>query len=195
MPPRTIFPRNAVIEAGFQVLRRRGLAHLTARNVAGRLRASVAPVYRWFPSMKAFEAEVMGKATALLLEYAARPYTEMRFLDMGVGIATFAREEPGLFRALFLERNDFKHVIDEILASLCEQMREDAHFVDMPAKERLALLTKMWMFTLGLATLICVGLEEDTSDEFIAATLRGVGTVVSREAIAEFERRREEGGG
>ena len=195
MPPRTVCSKDAVIEAGFDVLRRQGLKQLTARNVAERLGASVAPVYRWFPSMEAFEGELVERVTGLLLEYAGRAYTELRFLDMGVGIARFAREEPGLFRAMFLERSDFKHLIDEILASLCEQMREDEMFADMPDGERMALLTKMWVYTHGLASLICVGVLDEDDDDFIIASLRGVGTPVSREAIADFERRHGAAGG
>jgi AcrR family transcriptional regulator len=191
MPPRTVFSREAVVAAGYEVLREGGLKRLTARGVAKRLQASVAPVYQWFPSMAALQSEVVGTVKDVLLEYTARPYTDIRFLNMGVGIARFAREEPALFRAMFLERNDFKGVIDEILASLCERMREDPPFTDMPEAERMALLTKMWVYTHGLAALICVGVLEDTSDAFIISSLRSVGSVVSRAAIAEFERGRQ----
>lgn len=192
MPPKTVFSREAVVEAGLAAMREQGLKGLTARHVARRLHASVAPVYHWFPSMDALQAEVVERVKARMLEYAARPYTELRFLNMGVGITIFAREEPGLFRAMFLERNDFKPVIDEFLTSLCGRMREDAPFADMPEPDRMALLTKMWIYTHGLAALIAVGVLDDDSDAFIIESLRSVGQVVSSAALADCERRPEQ---
>jgi len=195
MPPKTVFSRDAVLEAGFQVLRKRGLQGLTSRNVARELDASVMPVYSSFGSMRQFVNAVIGKARDLMLEYASRPHTDMVFLNMGVGIAKFARDEPAFFRAMFLERGDFKGIIDEFLATLCDGMRQDPMFAEMPHEARMALLMKMWVYTHGLASLICVGVVDDTSDAFIVSSLRGVGRIVSGAALAEHRGERAESGG
>lgn len=188
MPPKTVFSKEAIVEAGFQVLRKSGLKGLTARNLARQLKSSIMPVYSSFGSMQEFEKEVVGRGKALLLQYAAKAYTELLFLNMGVGIAKFARDEPALYRAMFLERADFKPIIEELLADLCENMRKDPKFADMPKRERMALLRTMWIFTHGLATLICVGVSEITSDEQIVAALGKTGKIV---ACAALEAHRE----
>ena len=185
MPPRKQFPSDAVVEAGFQVLRKKGSKGLTSRNVARRLKASSMPVYSSFGSMRKFETAVIGKVRDLLLEYTSRPYTELLFLNMGVGLATFARDEPTLYRAMFLERGDFREIIDELLATLCDRLGDDPKFSDMPHDNRMALLTKMWIYTHGLSALICVGVMEDTSDAFIISSLRAVGKPVSLAALEE----------
>ena len=195
MPPKTVFSRESVVEAGFQVLREKGLKGLTSRSVARKLGSSAMPVYSIFGSMRNFENAVIAKVKNLLLEYTSRPYTEMAFLNMGVGTAIFARDEPALYRAMFLERNDFKAAIDELLEDLCEGMRKDPKIADMPRKHRMALLNKMWIFTHGLSALICVGVEDDTSDAYIISSLRGVGRPVSLAALADFKEERENAGG
>lgn len=194
MPPKTVFSSDAVMEAGFQVLRKKGLKGLTSRNVARKLGASSMPVYSSFGSMRKFENAVIGKVRDLMLEYTSRPYTEMVFLNMGVGMACFARDEPALYRAMFLERNDFRNVIEELLEALCDRLGEDGKLSGMPRGNRMALLRKMWVYTHGLSALICVGVVDDTSDEFIISSLRGVGRPVSLAALAELSELQEERG-
>lgn len=185
MPPRKQFSSDSVVEAGFQVLRKKGLKGLTSRNVARKLKASSMPVYSSFGSMRNFENAVIGKVKDLMLEYTSRPYTELPFLNMGVGMATFARDEPALYRAMFLERSDFRGVVDELLATLCDRLRDDARFSDISRDKRMALLNRMWIYTHGLSALICVGVMEETSDAFIISSLRAVSRPVSLAALAE----------
>lgn len=190
MPPRTRFDREAVLAAAMDEVRAAGPEGLTARGVARRLGASIAPVYRAFDSMEALEEALRLRTLELLLACTERPVTELAFLNMGVGIAVFAREEPQLFRLLFLTGGRIKANIDWLAERLCEDMRKDAVFRDWPRDERMALLTKMWTYTHGLASLICLGGAEDDSDAFIIEALRAVGRVVSEAAVADYEARR-----
>jgi len=185
MPPKTVFTREDVIQAAFDVVEYQGMQGLTVRKVARELKSSTAPVYSNFESMGELEREVVRRAKDLLLSYTRRPYTERVFLNMGTGYAIFAREHSKLFSAIFLERGDFKYIIDEFLNSLGKEMINDTRFTAMSAERRDALLVKMWIFTHGLATLICVGLSEDSSDEYIITTLMAVGSAVIGAALAQ----------
>ncbi|MEE9553480.1 MAG: TetR/AcrR family transcriptional regulator [candidate division Zixibacteria bacterium] len=185
MPPKTVFTKNDVIEAAFEIVQRQGMQALTARKVALELKSSTAPVYSNFESIKGLEREVIKKAKDLLLDYTKRPYTERVFLNMGTGCAIFAREHRKLFSAIFLERDDFRDIIDEFLESLRKEMVKDKRFTAMSPDRRDALLLKMWIFTHGLSTLICVGLSKDESNEYIINTLLAVGTAVIGAAMAQ----------
>jgi len=185
MPPKTVFSRDDVINTAFRVVQEKGIQSLTAREVAKRLKSSTAPVYSNFESMKLLEREVIKKARDLLMDYMIRPHTEMVFLNMGVGYAKFAREHCPLFRALYLEKSDHKDILDELENSLRMRMREDTRFTELSDPERFSLLDKMWTFTHGMATMICVGLSEDTSDEYIINTLRDVGSAVIGAALTK----------
>ncbi|MEE8434611.1 MAG: TetR family transcriptional regulator [bacterium] len=185
MPPPTRYTKESVLSTAFDLVRGKGLGGLTVRHVAKKLGSSTAPVYSAFGSMDELEREVVSRAHRQLLEHTSRSYTEMVFLNMGVGICVFAREEPWLFRALFLEGVHIKDNIKKLLDTLVKEMRRDPGLAEMPRKARMTLLTKMWTYTHGLAIMICLGVAEDSGDEFIIQSLSSVGRVVIEAALGE----------
>ena len=105
MPPKAKFSKEEIVQAAFNIVQQKGLPALTARRVARNLKSSTAPVYSYFQSMNQLEREVIAEAVDMLHQYTLRPYTDRVFLNMGTGIAIFARDQSNLFRALFLEKN------------------------------------------------------------------------------------------
>ena len=185
MPPKITYKKEDVIQAAFKIVQGQGLTGLSARKVAEKLKSSTAPVYSHFRSMGELEKEVIKKTKDLLFDYATRPYTDRVFLNMETGIVLFARDQNELFRALFLERRVFKDVLLDFEKSLREKMAQEARFAKLSAEDRDNLLTKMWIFTHGLAALVCVGLIEDSSQEHIINTLSAVGSLVIDDALEE----------
>jgi AcrR family transcriptional regulator len=178
MPPKETYTRQDIVQAAFGIAREEGLYKLTARKVAARLRCSTAPVYSHFESMHDLERAVIRKARDLLFEYATRPYTDRIFLNMGTGIVLFARDQSELFRALFLERRIFGDILAELRTDLLEKMKADDRFAAMPEEDRNDLLETMWIFTHGYASLICVGLADETNQQEIINKLDEVGSVI-----------------
>lgn len=192
MPPKTVFKKEDVINAAFKIVKKNGIKVLTARKVANELKSSVVPVYSNFESMEKLSKEVLKKAKDLLSEYVTGSYTDRVFLNIGVGIAVFARDEPMLFRAIFLEDESvlYKDIVDEFIKSMRIQMKKDKRFTKMTDEERSALLNKMWIFTHGIASLICVGLMKDDSNEYIIDLLLDVGSAVIGKALDESKKKR-----
>lgn len=185
MTPKIQFTKPDVVQAAFEVVQNQGLRGLTARNVATQLGSSTAPVYAHFENMKDLEVAAVRKARDLLIDYVSRPHTDRGFLSMGVGIAKFARDHPQLYRAIFLERKEFRIVVDEFLLAIADEFAKDPRFGSMAEEDSKQMLTKMWVFTHGLASLLCVGLVDDESDEYIVSLLDSVGTVVIEATIAD----------
>ncbi|UCC44087.1 MAG: TetR/AcrR family transcriptional regulator [Candidatus Zixiibacteriota bacterium] len=185
MPPKTKFTASDVITASLEVITNYGLDGLTARHLAAELGSSTAPVYSNFETMKDLERAAIRQARDLLLEYTSRSYTDRIFLNMGTGIVIFARDHPRLYRAIFLKRPDFADIVREFLETMRTEMVKDLRFASMPAEHRNTLLNKMWIFTHGLASLISVGLADDSSDRFIIDTLQTVGTTIIKDALTE----------
>ena len=183
MPPKENYTRQDIVQAAFRIAQEKGLDGLTARKVAERLQCSTAPVYSHFQSMHKLEREVIKLARDLLFEYATRPYTDRVFLNMGTGIVLFARDQSELFRILFLERRIFGDILAEFRSDLLEKMKTDDRFAAMPIEERNAILETMWTFTHGYASLICVGLVEETDQKQIIEKLNEVGSVIVAAAI------------
>ncbi|OGG06707.1 MAG: hypothetical protein A3F83_07595 [Candidatus Glassbacteria bacterium RIFCSPLOWO2_12_FULL_58_11] len=185
MPPSRVFSRDAVLQGAFRLAREKGRRALTARQVAGRLRCSTTPIYEHFGTIDNLRLEVAGLAREVLLEYTRRPYTEHPFLNMGIGVVTFAKEQTELYRMLFMESSEFRGVNEELLAVLVRDMEHDIRFKDMDLARRGRLLEKMSTFTYGLASTICLGLARESSDAYIHKILKEVGSVVIAAALEE----------
>lgn len=189
MPPIEKFSRNKVVTAAFELVRKHGMGKLSARNVARRLGSSTAPVYNHFSSMPELKAEVMSQARDLMLDYTTRPYSEMIFRNIGTGYAVFAREEPELFRAMFLEKDAFKDHLETTLNFFKEEMAKDSRLTPLKDSEKSDLLYKMRNYTHGLATLIWAGIIKENSDREIIDDLTRVGAVEIEAAIRKSRER------
>lgn len=187
MPPKTRFTEDAILDAAFELLREEGLHSLSARHIAERAGSSTAPVYSAFASMDEVKHALVARVFEALHEYTTRAWTPGRFLNMGVGIAVFAREEPMLFRAVFLESNEFRAEIDAFHERLVNDMEQDTRFTVLTHDQRMALLLRMAVITYGLATMVSVGLFEDDSDAGIIDWLNHVGTAVIHDEIVRLE--------
>lgn len=187
MPPKTKYTRKDVIAAAFALVKKHGLRELTARGVASHLGSSTAPVYKHFATMEELALEVIREIQQMLLEYTSRPYTERVFLNMGTGVAMFACEHSQLYRALMLEGDNYGDVVHEFLGTLESELTKDPRFTALSAGERRVLLQKMWTFTHGLASLICVGLIKNCDQEYIVKTLMDVGADVIGATLAKHK--------
>jgi len=175
MPPKEKYTRENVIEAAFAIVEKRGLSDLTARRIAAKLGSSTAPVYKYFETMDELSLEIIRIIKEMLLDYTSRRYTERVFLNMGTGVALFACQHKQLYRALLLEKANFGDVVEEFLVILENKLPDDERLKPLSAEERHILLQKMWTYTHGLASLICVGLIENCNQEFIIKNLIDVG--------------------
>jgi AcrR family transcriptional regulator len=187
MPPKVKYTKEDVIGAAFVVVEKHGLKELTARSVAAELGSSTAPVYRHFATMNELALEVIRATQKTLLEYTSRAYTDRIFLNMGTGVAMFACEHSQLYRALLLEGDSYQDVVTEFLETLEGELVKDPRFTSLSAAERRVLLRKMWTFTHGLASLICVGLTDRCDEKFVISTLLDVGTDVIGATLAKHK--------
>lgn len=183
MPPRTRYTKDRIIAEAFKLVEEKGIRNLSARNVAKRLNMSLAPIYSSFDSMDQLKKEIIKKSKALLLSYTSEQYTERIFLNIGTGIVLFARDHPNIYKAIFIEGNHYRDIVNEFMVDISTQMRKDPRFTGMAEEDRDELLNKMWIFAHGLASLTFAGLVDKTSQEEIIATLNDVGTVVIKAAL------------
>lgn len=183
MPPGIRYTKDKIIAEAFNLVEEKGIHHLSARNVAKRLNMSLAPIYSSFDSMDDLSKEIIKKGKALLVSYTREQYTDRIFLNIGTGIVLFARDHPNIYKAIFVEGDDYKDIINEFMNEVSIQMSKDPRFANMAETDRNALLNKMWIFTHGLASLIFAKLVEKTSQEDIVAALVDIGGVVIAAAL------------
>lgn len=176
-PRETIFDKGTVLAAAVDLVREKGWECLTARSVADRLGASVAPVYSTFGSMDSLEREILGEARRRLHASTLVSYTPGAFLNIGVGIVVFAREEGHLFTALFHTRHNHADIVEGVLTSILERMKADPMLRRLPDRSLERLLHYLGMYTLGLAALVVYGRAIDPSTENIIGLMENAGNM------------------
>ncbi len=173
MTQRMTFTREMIVEAALAQTKELGWGAVTARTIAQRLGSSTMPIYSSLKSMEEIEAEVRKGAEALMHEYQRRPYAEERLLSSAVGYVAFARDEPNLFRFLYVDRP-----LRQVPGSP-EDIEAVGGVVDLADQAATALgdpsILKNWAFTHGLASLISSKVI-DLPDERIAALLLEAGS-------------------
>lgn len=106
MPPKPRFPRDAIVEAAYQVGRRDGLAAVTARSVAKELESSTAPVTGSFDSMQ----ELVDAVVARMLDHLLETIDEVDGPDplraAAFAFARFVTHERRSYEGVFLVPHD-----------------------------------------------------------------------------------------
>ena len=105
MAPKNKFTKEEMTEAALRVVRQQGLDGLTAKTMADALGTSTQPVFTAFGSMDGVRQAVYAAAIRVYDQYThAGLREEVPFLGVGRQYIRFAREEPELYRLLFLAR-------------------------------------------------------------------------------------------
>jgi len=180
---RNIYQRDDVLAAALEVVREHGFAQLSARRVADRLGASTAPVYSNFASMDDLARAAKLAIADLVLAETAVPRSGEPFLDMGVGVLEFARQQPELYNAVFLTGRDDADAGLHVMEVLLERMSRLEGLAALDPVERRILLRKMAIFTHGLAGHVTAGHTDAVSWEEVLALLNETGRAVIADAF------------
>ena len=160
MAPRNKFSRDEMIEREVQVVRKQGIGALTAKSLANELGVSTQPVFTCFHTIEEVRREVVNAAKILYDDYVKEGLcNDIPFLGFGMHYIRFAKEEPELYRLLFLskDQNEGNSAFEEMNASLelvTDSMQETYH-IDAKTAER--YFRDMWLVVHSLATLIVTG--------------------------------------
>ena len=160
MAPRNKFSRDEMIERAVQVVRKQGIGALTAKSLANELGVSTQPVFTCFHTIEEVRREVVNAAKLLYDDYVKEGLcNDIPFLGFGMHYIRFAKEEPELYRLLFLstDQSEGNSAFGEMNASLelvTDSMQETYH-IDAKTAER--YFRDMWLVAHSLATLIVTG--------------------------------------
>jgi len=187
-PPISITPER-VLAAAIELVRKQGLPALTGRAVAEEIGCSVAPIYRIHASMEALTAAALAAAFAHLCGYMERPHVPSPLRSAGIGIVLFARDEPNLYRALFLERHGVADIVRDLLARLGAASVRTPGLSDVTQDRRDGLVLDLWLYTHGLASMASAGLVTGLDEAWVAEKLQRVGAVLIGAALANREPR------
>ena len=103
MAPKNKFTKEEMVEAALRVVREKGMESLSAKSMASALGTSTQPVFTAFGSMAGIKQAVYDAAVRVYDSYTEKGLREqIPFFGVGIQYIRFAREEPALYRLLFL---------------------------------------------------------------------------------------------
>lgn len=187
MAPRNKYTRNEMVEAAVRVVRKKGIDALTAKALASELGVSTQPVFTCFHTIDEARREVRAAAEQIYDSYISEGLQmQPPFFGVGMQYIRFSREEPELYRLMFLTasddgKNSFMNALGHSQDLVRESLMTTYH-MDAPTADR--YFRDLWLVVHGLATLIVSG-ECSYSEQEIGRILTGFSLSVCK-AIKEI---------
>ena len=175
MAPKNKFTKEEMTEAALRVVRANGIDCLTAKAIADELGTSTRPIFTAFGSMDEVRQAVYAAAVRVYDGYTSAGLKEnISFLGVGKSYIRFAKEEPELYRFLFLTRtqeNEYGAIksMQHLQAHFRPTMMDIYHIT---AGEADVYFRDLWLAAHSLSTLIVTG-DCPYSDREIGQILTG----------------------
>jgi AcrR family transcriptional regulator len=182
MAPNVKFTKEEIVEAALSVTRAGGIGSLTARALASELGASTRPMFTYFETMDALKHEVHEAAKGVYKTYVLQGLAApVPFLGVGQQYIRFAREEPELYKLLFLEKpNGTGGGAMEALEFSQELVRESIMDIyKMDAYQADCYYRDLWLVAFSFATMV-VADDCSLTDEQMSAVFTEVSLAVCK---------------
>ena len=180
MPPKVKITREAILDSAFSLTRLYGLEYVTAKSLANDLQCSTQPIYWVFDHMEHLRSEIVIKANDMYNIYFHKKHKNLNPLKaVGINYILFAKEEPHLFKLLFMSDREkdisiFKSTLDDNKQSYMSDIMELLEFDEKKANQ---YYVSMWIFSHGIATMLVSNLTSFSMDEIgelLTRTAKGV---------------------
>lgn len=169
MPPKVRYSKQAVVDAAYDIARASGLEAVNARAVAAALGCSTQPLFREFQTMEQLRDAVVARAKQgydLRIQQSASRTDMPPYKAAGMAYLQFAREEPQLFRMLFMcDRSNKKQ----------DDMEDDPNYEYLLSAIMLAtgytreiardFHLHMWIYAHGLAAMVATSYVAFNDDD------------------------------
>lgn len=160
MPPKVKFSKEQIVRAGLNVIKKKGVEAMTAREVAAKLGVSTRPIFTYFDTMDELKAEVYVMAVDRYKVYIEKGLLEeIPFLGAGLHHLKFAKQEPELYKLLFLTNREEKFggvtAASDLLFSLVKYTIMAFYGMDEETTNR--YYRNMFVVVFGIGTMLAMG--------------------------------------
>lgn len=189
MPPKAKYTREEIVEAALKIVAEKGADALTARELGAAIGTSTRPIFTAFRNMEDVLCEVKKAAMRLFESYSEKSdKTAPQFKQVGLQMIIFAREQPRLYRLLYMsekpETQTFEDVFENLgeVAQTCIEVIRRDYVLD--ENEAMQLFKQLWIYTYGIGTLIATGMcsfDMDEAQEMLTREFVATLTFLKRE--------------
>lgn len=172
MPRSFMFKKEDIIGAAVEIVRKSGISALTARQLANALGSSSKPIFGLFENMQAVKRAVIEEANEVYLSYLKAEAENKKYppyKSSGMGYIRFARNEPELFKLLFMrDRTDeakeqTSEEIKPIISLICKNL-------NLNEEKAYLFHIEMWVYVHGIASMIATKYL-DWDEDFVSLAL------------------------
>ena len=169
MPPKPKFTKEEIVQTALDVVSRKGVEALTAKELGSALGSSARPIFTVFSSMKEVQDAVRDAAMRRFESFAEQRLPDMPlFKQVGMQMVLFGAKEPKLYQLLFMQENRSAVSFDDVFGELgptvetCIDLIRSEYSVS--EEQARLLFENVWIYTFGVgalcATRVCHFSEE-----------------------------------
>ena len=159
MPPKIKITKEDIVRTALDIVRIHGVQAINARAIAAMLGCSTQPVFSNFATMDELRLAVAGKADSLYREYQQREIAGGHhpiYKASGMAYIRFAKEEPELFKLLYMCDRAGAPVPDD--TDLFSSMQDLVHLnTGLDNADAKLFHLEMWAYVHGIATMFATG--------------------------------------
>lgn len=179
MPPKVKVTKEEITAAALELLRQNGMEAVNARAVAKSLGCSTQPIFSNYDSMAKLQHDVLAAAYAEYDRWIRRQMQAGRYPPYkasGMAYISFARQQPQLFRELFMRDRSGEappqedELTDRIVMLLAEK-------TGLSAQTARLLHLELWIFIHGIASMQVTGYlnwDEDMVSDMLTDVYTGL---------------------
>jgi len=170
--------RKIISDGAFELLREQGIEMLTARKLASYIGCSTQPIFRVYNGMEELGSEMFNKAAEFYEEFCVNfeRTSPVPFVDLALCYINFAKEEPNLFKLLFMSKHNEDVTMYNLLNGkengfVIKELRRIPN-LDMNYAE--VIFMKVFVFMHGMACMVTNGefdLDGNETEEMLKAVI------------------------
>lgn len=170
MPPKPKYTKEQIIAVALDVVSQKGISGLTAKALGHALNTSATPIFTIFNSMQEVQDAVRVAAMERFESYAGKIGTDMPvFKQIGMRMILFAKEEPQLYRLVFMSQNSDAKSFDDIFTHLGSVADECLNTIQkdysLSVDDAKTLFKNSWIHTFGIGVLSATGMCDFSEEE------------------------------
>lgn len=180
MAPRIRITKEDIINASVELVRRDGEDALNTRAIASYLGCSTQPIFSNFSSMEDLKLSVVKKADEICAEYTRLEIESGEFpvyKARGMAYIRFAKEEPELFKLLYMRDRTSESTHDEDKTATDEALKNVMENTGLDKDSAMLFHLEIWAFVHGIAAMLATGfldLDRDLISRMITDTYQGL---------------------
>lgn len=170
MPPQVKFTREEIVRCALEIAREKGIEAVSSREVGLRIGCSTRPIFTAFKNMDEVKKEVRKEALKWFYKFVddAADYNPI-FKRYGVQMISFAKEEPELFKILFMKEHEEAESIETIIEGMGEITKECREIIereyDLTPEDARIMFLQLWTITYGIAVMCALNVCKFTESE------------------------------